>query len=34
MRYYFMAVDSEGQVTIDPPGADTKELKAYSFGVE
>jgi hypothetical protein len=34
MRYYFMVVDSEGAVTIDPPGANTKELKAYSFGVE
>ena len=31
MRYYFMAVDSEGAVTIDPPGADTKDIKAYAF---
>jgi hypothetical protein len=34
MRYYFKAVDSNGSETIDPVGGDTKDIKAYSFGVE
>ena len=33
MRYFFKAVDSQQAETVDPPGADGKDNKAYSFGV-
>ena len=33
MRYYVMASDSAGNVTVEPDGADTDTLKASTFNV-